>query len=200
MDDRVCGSSTHHRELIDGVIARYRRIVASTRLTVLRRPGRRVRRDDHLPRLFISVDSRTRCYAVDNTSVDGYDPRQERRVLWFHVAANRETNERVSKASTTERELHAHYTIPRSAMATGAGRRASCTRRRKPRLSADGSSDWRTASATYARRWRRSSATVRDGSAIFSRRDLVLITTMTNQSNLILLMPKPSYSVRIHDA
>lgn len=73
MDDRARGSSTHHRELID-VIARYRRIVASTRLTVLRRPARRVRRDDHLPRLFISVDSRTRCYAMDNTFVDGHDP------------------------------------------------------------------------------------------------------------------------------
>lgn len=47
-----------------------------------------------------------------------------------------------------------------------AGRGASCTRRRKPRLSAVSASDWRAASATYARRRRpaaqrrRSSATI----------------------------------------
>lgn len=57
-----------------------------------------------------------------------------------------------------------------------AGRGASCTRRRKPRLLAARASDWRAASATYARRRRpaaqrrRSSATIDGLSSIIGDR------------------------------
>lgn len=95
--------------------------------------------------------AKTRC-SDSAREQDRLAPRCGRRHGWVSRRRDGRVVERERRRSATEQEFHARGSIPRSTMAAGRG--ASCTRRRKPRLSAAGVSDWRAASATYAgRRW-----------------------------------------------